>query len=63
MFFEVFQARADDLFHPKHFGPQQVPNIVDVTIRVCKSNIDRSSKIGPALIEIVQTLIIDQYAD
>ena len=32
MFFEVFQASVDDLFHAKHFSPQQVADIVDMTV-------------------------------
>jgi len=63
MFFEVFQARVDDLFHAKHFGPEQVPDIVNMAVCVCKTSIN----LGKANIhcprKIVQTLIIDQYAD
>src|ERR1700733_13499852 len=36
MFFEVFQARVDDLLHSVHFGPQEVADIVDVAICVCE---------------------------
>ena len=63
MFFEVFQARVDDLLHPVHFGPKQVPDIVDVPVSVGKTNVDRPCKIVPALIKIVQALIIDMDAD
>jgi hypothetical protein len=63
MFFEVLQARVDDLFHPKHFGAEQISDIVDVTICICKTNVDCARKIIPALIEIVQALIIEEYAD
>jgi hypothetical protein len=56
MFFEMFQPRIDDLLHAIHFGPEQVPNIVDVTICVCKTNVECARK-------IIQTLVIEEYAD
>jgi hypothetical protein len=63
MFFEVFQASIDDLLHPKHFGAEQISDIVDVAICVCKTsiNLGETNIDGPR--KIVQALIIDQYAD
>jgi hypothetical protein len=63
MFFDVFQSRIDYLLHTVHFGPEHVADIVDVAIRVCEPNFNvcKTKIYRPR--EIIQTLIIDQYAD
>jgi hypothetical protein len=37
MFFEVFQARVDDLLHAIHFGPEQFFDIVNVPIGIVQA--------------------------
>jgi hypothetical protein len=56
MFFEMFQAGGDDLLHTIHFGSQQFFAVVNVPIGLRKSDIHCAG-------EIVQTLVVDKYAD
>jgi hypothetical protein len=59
----VFQACVDDLFHSEHFGPEQVPDMVNMPICVRKTSIDLGKPRIDGSRKIVQALIIDQYAD
>ena len=52
----MFEAGVDDLLHPEHLTAENIPGIVDVAIRVCKSRIDR-------LREVAKTLIVDEDSD
>jgi hypothetical protein len=69
-FFDVFQAGVQDLFHAVHLATKDffdiihVPiHIVDSAVGVGKTNVLCPREIREPLTEIVQALIIDQYAD
>jgi hypothetical protein len=63
MFFEMFQTCVDDLLHTEHFAAEQVSDIVDVSISICKTDINvcKTNIYRPC--EIVQTLVINEYPD
>ncbi len=56
MFFEMFQARVQNLLRAKHFGTEDVARVVDTAIDFDEACIH-------VAVEIVEPLIIYEYAD
>jgi hypothetical protein len=62
MFFEVFQARVDYLLHAEHLRPEQVSDIVNVPVCICKTSVNLRETNIDSPGKIVQALIVDQNA-